>query len=75
MPFHNSGQDRDSHEAREYFRRTRDVKGTLDLLPHYMQIEKSVLLSLEEAGLNNFINAAQRVCFLFRMYTIVLWLD
>jgi tRNA(Glu) U13 pseudouridine synthase TruD len=49
-------------EAREYYQRTKDIKGTLAKLPKFMNVERQILQGLQEYGTTNYLTAIYRVC-------------
>lgn len=47
--------------AKEYFKRTRDCQGTLDMLPFYLNSERKVLEGLRDGGHTDYLFAIQNI--------------
>lgn len=51
----------DIANARKYWKGTRDAKGTLDLMPRYMVVDRQLLLGLQKHGGQQFLNSLSSV--------------
>lgn len=60
-PSQNSFEPEHVKKARQYFVDTRDVRGTIRLLPKWMHVESAVLNGLLTNGPNAFLNAIQMI--------------
>lgn len=55
------GESTMARNARSYYQKTQDIKGTLKKLPKFLRIERYVLEGLEKHGKTNYLNAFQYI--------------